>query len=131
MTAWENRQHNRARWKQLLDEFRAEDASKLVRLSLEKGDIVSGIRDASELMAAREQALLQCVLWVQRDVPPDPTVTFTADDCDWVIRNDSDIDTFRQRLAYWAGAVGLPIRPTKGELALDRQCVFPTARSAR
>jgi hypothetical protein len=50
------------------------------------------------------------VLWIDRDVPTDPTITFTRDDCDWVVRNDADLDTFRLRIAYWAGLVGLPLR---------------------
>lgn len=110
MTAWETRHAHRARWKQYLDEYRADDPTKLVRLSLEKGDIVCGIRDRSELDSSRQHGLLRHVVWIARDVPPDPTVTFTAQDCDWVIRNDGDLDTFRARVAYWAGVVRLPLR---------------------
>lgn len=110
MTAWETRHAHRVRWKQYLDEYRADDPAKLVRLSLERGEIVSGIRDRCELVAAREHGLVRHIVWIQRDVPVDPTVTFTMQDCDWVIRNDADLDTFRARVAFWAGSVGLPIR---------------------
>lgn len=110
MTAWESRHAHRGRWKQYLDEFRADDPTKLVRMSLDRGDIVSGIRDRSELESARAARLLTHVLWIDRDVPTDPTITFTRDDCDWVVRNDADLDTFRLRIAYWAGLVGLPLR---------------------
>ncbi len=86
--AWETRHKFRQHWKDELDEFRKDDATKLIRMSLAKGNIVVGIRAKEELTAAKAAGLLDFTVWVHRaGVPEDPTVTYTWRDCDLVLFN--------------------------------------------
>lgn len=128
MSAWDNRHKDRERWKQYLDEFRGDDPTKLIKMSLKLGEVVVGIRDKSELLAAKAAGLISHFVWIARDVPEDPTVTFTKADCDWVITNDGCLETFRNRVAYWAGVVGLPLKRDVVDPLGNHEAVYPVLR---
>jgi hypothetical protein len=86
--AWDSRHTHRQRWKSELDRFRMDDPTRLIRMSLEKGNIVVGIRAKEELVAAKNLGLLDFAVWVHRaGVPEDPTVTYTWRDCDITLFN--------------------------------------------
>lgn len=86
--AWETRHKFRQHWKDELDKFRKDDATRLIKMSLAKGNIVVGIRAKEELMAAKAAGLLDYTVWVHREgVPEDPTVTYTWRDCNFVLFN--------------------------------------------
>lgn len=86
--AWETRHARREEWKRLLDEYRADNPARLIAASLRRGPIVVGVRDRTELLAARARRLVRHVVWVERaGTPVDPTVTYTAADCTRVLVN--------------------------------------------
>jgi len=109
MVAWETRHQRRQEWKDLLDEYRRENgASSLMKKCLYDGEIVVGIRDKTEIIAARYDCLFSKILWVDRPgTPPDPTVTFTRDDCDDVIHNNGDLEDLKHTLRWVAAHLGI------------------------
>ena len=112
--AWETRHKNRELWKAELDKFRAEDATKLIRLSLAQGQIVVGIRAKEELAAAKAAGLLTHTVWVhKRGTPVDPTVTYTWRDCDTVLFNNRNESEFATEIDSLVEFFNLPRRPTE------------------
>jgi hypothetical protein len=108
--AWNTRHQNRAFWKDWADKYRGDDGSKLCRAILEKGDIVVGLRDKFELDCCKREGLLDIIVWIDRPVPQDFTVTFSVDDCDIVIRNHGTIEEFHQKLQRWVDFSGIPLK---------------------
>lgn len=112
--AWESRHERREEWKRMLDEFRADDATKLIRMSLALGQIVVGIRAKEELEAARAAGLLDAVVWVHRaGTPPDGTVTYTWRDCDLVLFNNGSVPAFDGQIDDLIEFLKLPKRATE------------------
>lgn len=118
--AWETRHQNRDKWKAICDEYRAGCQTVLIWRALasvneEKSSgitagwrgIVAGVRDAAELRVAKEEQLFDKILWIHRpETPKDPTVTFTAGDCDCVIMNNGTLDELHKKLFLFAETFG-------------------------
>lgn len=108
--AWRSRHEDRMMWKSELDKFRRDDATRLIRMSLAKGEIVVGIRDRVELLGAKRAGILKYSIWVDNPrVKPDPTVTYTPDDCDFVIENKTTTSAYRRNLMKFCEQVGIPL----------------------
>lgn len=110
--AYRRRHEDRMKWYTYMneyrkDEYRKDDPARLIRDVLQHSDLVCGVRDRCELLAAREEQLLDLVVWIDRDVPVDPTVTYSIDDCDIVVRNHGTIHEFHQRLYRLARSLRL------------------------
>lgn len=105
--AWETRHASREQWKSLLDGLRAHDQTLLAELVLATGEIAAGLRDRAELLAVKEAGLFSRIVWVDRDVPNDPTVTFTAQDCDESISNRGSLQEYHASLLKAAVRWGL------------------------
>ena len=105
--AWRTRHERRMEWYTLLNEYREADPAKLIKDCLVHSDIVCGVRDGKELHAAKQEGLLDLIVWVDRPVPIDPTVTFTIDDADVIIRNYGSFGTFYSRLKRFARTLGV------------------------
>jgi hypothetical protein len=103
--AWRTRHELRMDWYRILNEYREGDPSRLVRDCLEHSDIVCGIRDRMEMIAAKKEGLLDLIVWIDRPVPVDPTVTFTIEDADVIIRNYSGFDDFYARLRRFSNVL--------------------------
>lgn len=109
------RHRDRMLWKQIGDDIRKDDPSLLIRESLQHGEIVGGVRDIAEIIAARNEGLVDLIVWIENIwVPVDPTVTFTERECDLVIQNNWDIPQlsgigpeFKRRLDRFADFAGL------------------------
>ncbi len=100
-TSWANRHTYASFWKDWCNKFREDDSLKLVKLCISKADLVVGLRDRTEIIEGRKQGLLDLVIWIDnRRVPADPTLTFTADDCDLVVLNNSTLDEFYSKLFH-------------------------------
>lgn len=107
--AWEERHENRELWKQYLDEYREGDPSKLIRESLERGQLVVGVRDVAELKAARAEGLLDHIIWVHKEgTPVDSTVTYTASDCDMVFCNNGTKEELEHEVDLLIGRIDIP-----------------------
>lgn len=79
----------------------------LVRLVLETSDLVAGIRAREELLASKE-CLIDLVVWIDNPrVPVDKTVTFTREDCDVIVSNEADLQTYYCRLARFAKSLNI------------------------
>ena len=101
--AWETRHLRRMEWFEILNEYRKDDPTRLVRDSLRRGDIVVGLRSKDELLACKKQGLMTHTVWIERPgIPPDPTVTYDKGDCDHVVANDGDLPRFFEKIRQWA-----------------------------
>lgn len=104
---YQERRQNRDLWWRIGRELRDNDPGCLVREALAHGNVVAGVRDACEIVAAREQGLVDVIVWIERPgVPEDPTVEFTAEDCDLVLLNSGDLQAFYSRLRVFAKLCG-------------------------
>lgn len=105
--AWETRHQRRMEWYTLLNEYRKEEPHRLVQDVLKHSDIVCGVRDGSEMKSAIEHGLFDLVVWIDRDVPPDPTLTFGIETADVIIPNHWSVGDFHQRLRRFSEALGI------------------------
>ncbi|NIN68084.1 MAG: hypothetical protein GTO63_25935 [Anaerolineae bacterium] len=92
-----------------MNEYREGDPSRLIRDCLSHSDIVCGPRDKAELLAAKGEGLIDLIVWVDRDVPEDPTVTYSIDDADIVVRNRGTLLQYEERLARLMKALRIPL----------------------
>lgn len=105
--AWNTRHARRMEWYTLLNEYRKTEPHRLVKDVLSHSDIVCGVRDGSEMKSAMEHGLFDLVVWIDRDVPPDPTLTFGPDVADIVIQNHWSVEAFHHRLRRFSEALGI------------------------
>lgn len=115
MTAWENRHENRKDWYMLCNEMREVDITVLAKKALATGDIVAGLRDKPELDAVVSQGLFDSIVWVDREVPVDPTVTFTMFDVlnagGTIIHNHGTLGEYHLRLIlFFRDQLKVPVR---------------------
>lgn len=96
--AFARRHENRPLWFEVGNELRSPDPTYLVRECMKEGEIVVGLRNSDEVKAARAEGLIDLFVWVEREVPADPTQTFGPDLCDIVISNNGTLDEFHGRL---------------------------------
>jgi hypothetical protein len=89
------------------NELRSPDPTYLVRECLKEGEIAVGLRNSDEVKAARAEGLIDLFVWVEREVPADPTQTFGPERCDVIVLNDGTPDEFFGRLAALARFAGL------------------------
>jgi len=109
--AFSKRHDNRMYWFEFCNELRQHDLTLLVKMTLAKSDIVGGIRAASELFECSRTGVIDLSVWVENDrVDTDPTVEYTADDCDIVVRNCGTLSEYYGKLRRLAGTLNLPIR---------------------
>ena len=86
--AFADRHSDRLYWFEWCNALRSEDPTLLVKLTLIENDVVSGIRGDVELHACKEAGVIDLAVWVDNPrVDHDPTLEYSADDCDLVIRN--------------------------------------------
>jgi hypothetical protein len=104
--AYRDRHQDRLLWMRKLNELRERDGpTALVRLCLGHSDIVCGLRNRAELVGGRAEGLLDLIVWVDRQVPDDPTVEFDIYDADVVVLNHTSLDDFYRRLRHLANAL--------------------------
>jgi len=94
--AWESRHQNRKFWFEWCNNYREGDPLRLINESIKIADMAVGIRDREEIVAAN--TVLDLIIWVDRDVPKDPTVMFDRSYCDVVIDNSGTMSELSERL---------------------------------
>lgn len=107
--AWDERHQNRQFWKDYCDWLRRDDPAFLIKLALEAGNIVSGIRDKVEIEAVLRDKMFDAVLWITRPgVPEDPTFTWGPSDVPGIhiINNDGTLEQFKGAVKVWANQQG-------------------------
>lgn len=110
--AWSERSSNRDVWYRLCNAYRHEDPTRLIRKVLEQGDMVCGVRDREEFFAGKEKKLWDYSLWIDRPgIMPDPTVTFSASDCDEIfVNNFHTVERYELAVQAWARKHGIELR---------------------
>lgn len=130
--AWATRHLRRMEWYNILNEYRKDDWARLIRRVFETSDFVCGIRDGEELRAAREEGLLDLIVWVERaQAPFDPTLQFGPEDCDVVITNHTTIPDYLNKLNRFAKSLGLPKRHDQPEYNSFREMTKQVMEEAR
>jgi hypothetical protein len=106
---WKSRHAEREYWYNFANELRANDPTLLARISLELGDMVIGLRDDFELQACKDAGLFDLVIWIERDVPVDPTLKFDSSACDIIIENNTTIPELHIKLQNLCKFAGLAV----------------------
>jgi hypothetical protein len=102
-TAWETRHKRRMEWYNILNDFRKDDPTKLVRMCLEKAKVITGIRDKIELKSCIERGYISYAVWVERPgISADPTLTYKAEDCTHILENSGDLNLLNLQVSLLA-----------------------------
>lgn len=96
--AYAERHQNREFWIEACNQLRADDLTRLARWCLGACDLAIGLRGKEEFAAVMKEGVCDLAVWVHRDVPKDPTVEFTREDCDVVVDNTTTLERFHARL---------------------------------
>lgn len=96
--AYAERHANRTFWIEACNQLRADDLTRLARWCLGVCDLAIGLRGKEEFAAVMATGVCHLSMWVHRDVPVDPTVEFTREDCDVVVDNTTTLSKFYDRL---------------------------------
>jgi len=97
-------------WRALGDKLRANDPAYLAKEILNPdSNLLVGVRARIEMIEVRRLKLCDLVIWVDRDVPNDPTLEFGPELCDIVIQNRWDVPSYHSRLEKLALALGLEV----------------------
>lgn len=91
-----DRVNHRADWFDAISAYNEPDAARLGRELFESGnDIYCGLRNRRELIAMREQGIVDFVIWVDgsKRLPPEDasSMTINLDDCDAIIDNNGTL----------------------------------------
>ena len=105
--AFRRRHEDRMLWYKIGNELREHDPAFLARQTFERGDIAVGIRDANEMQAVLDEELIDLAIWIERDVPPDPTLTYGPEFCDVIVLNTGEIEAMYARLEALSKAMGI------------------------
>lgn len=95
---YQERHDHRLFWIAACHALRKNDPTRLARWCLADGDIAIGLRGKEEFLQVMQQRVCTLSVWIERDVPVDPTVEFSRDDCDVVIENTTTIERFHEKL---------------------------------
>lgn len=97
--AYANRHRDRETWFRIGEEMRQGDPTRLCRLAFKAGDVSGGVRGREEIEAIRAQGLTDLIVWVNRDVPHDPTLMFGEEMADVQIDNHGTLADLELRWA--------------------------------
>jgi len=100
--AFDDRHNHREEWAKLIWEYNKPDGLTLYRGMLLDGDILNGIRRAPELLALRQKSMIDLVIWIERDVPNDPSLEMASDVADIIIPNNATLAELYKRLQRFA-----------------------------
>jgi hypothetical protein len=96
--AFTERHQHRDFWIAAGHAIRGSDLTLLARLALGKSDFAIGLRGRHEVHACVRAGIVDYTIWIDRQVPDDPTVEFTAGDCDIMIPNHGSYFEFFKKL---------------------------------
>lgn len=100
--AFEDRHNHRREWAEIIWAYNQPDGLTLYRGMLAANDILNGIRRAPELEALRQNLMIDLVLWIDRDVPEDPSLEMDSSVADFIIPNNGTLEDLYQRLTRFA-----------------------------
>jgi hypothetical protein len=85
-------------WFHTGNELRKDDPSLLARMAFQNGDVSGGVRGKPEIEAIRQEGVADLIIWIDRDVPVDPTMEFGREYADIVIENNGTVTELREKL---------------------------------
>lgn len=95
---WLARRDHRVRWAEIIAEYNQADPVQLYRDCLSNQDILTGIRWRNEQKACRLAGIVDLWIWIDRKVPPDPTMDFGPECCDIILPNNGTKTALKLRL---------------------------------
>lgn len=95
---WEARRDHRKKWAEIIREYNQADPVQLYRDCLAAQELLTGIRWRNEQQACRVAGIVDLWVWLDRDVPVDPTMDFGPEQCDIVIPNNGSKLALKRRL---------------------------------
>lgn len=104
---YDDRENHRQIWADVIDEINSVNKTTLYRRCLVDQQILNGIRDSDELMACRNDGLVDLVIWVDRDTPNDPTMKYGPELCDVILPNRWDHEALYRRLKRLCRCLGI------------------------
>jgi hypothetical protein len=104
-------------WWDIGKRVRFNDPGVLLRTAFANGDVSGGVRDYEEAVRAHEHCDL--VVWINRDVPVDPTVEFDSSMADIVIENLWGLPEYHRKLEALAKCLGVMKGVCRGQ---ERSC---------
>lgn len=109
--AFQERHNQRQFWIEAGHAIRRTDMTLLARIGLGHGDMAIGLRGLHEVYACRRDGIVDAMLWIDNHrAAVDPTVEFTASDCDLVIPNHGSHTEFYQKLDKLIELFRLPLK---------------------
>lgn len=105
--AFRRRHEDRQLWYEIGNELREHDPAFLARKTFEHGDIAVGIRDRDEMQAVLDEEMVDLAIWIERDVPPDPTLKYGQEMCDVIVLNTGELGAMFARLEALSKAMGI------------------------
>ena len=105
--AFDDRHAHRVDWANIIWDYNKPDGLRLYRDMLKEGNILNGIRRAGEIRALQDGNYIDLTIWIDRDVPNDPSCEMTADDADIVVRNYGSFDDLYLKLQRLARALNV------------------------
>lgn len=100
--AFADRHNHRVEWAEIIWEYNKPDGITLYRDMLKTSDILNGIRRADEIRELQRTLNVDLTIWLDRDVPTDPSCEMTVYDADIIIPNHGTIDALYNRLTRFA-----------------------------
>lgn len=100
--AFLNRHKHRREWAEIIWRYNEPDGLRLYREMLKTNDILNGIRRAGELQALKESQMLDATIWLDRDVPEDPSNETRPADADLIISNRGTLEELYAKLTTLA-----------------------------
>jgi len=100
--AFADRHSHRLEWAEIIWDYNKPDGIRLYEDMIKSSDILNGIRRKGELDALRQRYAALLVIWIDREVPTDPSLEMTKDDADIIIPNNGTILEFHSRLFRFA-----------------------------
>lgn len=93
-----DRHNHRKLWAECIWQYNQPYGITLYTDMLVISDILNGIRRGPELQALKDRGMLDLVIWIDRDVPVDPSLEMTSNVADIIIPNNGTIEALHARL---------------------------------
>lgn len=105
-----DRHSHRKLWAEIIWEYNKPYGITLYEDMLKASDILNGIRRTGELSALRDRKMIDWVVWIDRDVPEDPSLEMGSEVADFIIPNNNTLERFYKRLDDLAAELRIPKR---------------------
>lgn len=104
---YDDRDNHRQIWADVINDMNKENKTKLYARCLNEQHILNGIRNQEEFIACRSSGIIDLSIWIDRDVPNDPTMGYGSELCDIVIENKMDLISLFSRLTRLSKALDI------------------------